>query len=78
VNTMSEQRTTTDLAAVLREALDDAGLNPFQVSQRAGIPYAAIHGFVHNDRDMMLSTASKLCDLLGLELRPMQRSRKAQ
>lgn len=75
---MSKRTKPTDLAADLKKALSDAGLNPFQVSRRADIPYAAIHGFMTGDRDMFLSTANKLCDLLGLELRPKRPTRKAR
>ena len=62
-----------DLAEQLRKAVADAGLNPYQLAKRAGLPYAVAHGFLAGTRDMQLSSASKVCRLLGLELRSVQR-----
>lgn len=63
------------LAKQLRAAIAKAGLNPFQVSKRTGVGYSAIHGFLNGTRDMSLGTASKLCKLVGLELRPVRGKR---
>ena len=66
----------TDLAGQLREVIRRSGLNRKQVADQTGISYAAIHGFVGGTRDMRLSTASKVAELLGVELRPMRRKQK--
>ncbi len=61
----------------LREAARASGLSMKAISERAGIPYAAVHGFVARDRGLTLATAAKLAALLGLELRPVRPNRKA-
>lgn len=65
-----------DLAAQLVEAVKASGLSLNQVAKRAGIQYSALWRIVHGEaRDPNVSTASKLCTLLGLELRPVQRGK---
>ncbi len=72
---MRKSRTTTDLAGQIRREIAKAGLNAFQLSNRAGVYYASVHGFLHGDKDPKLSTISKLCGVLDLELRPIRRKR---
>ena len=45
-------------------------MSRFALSKDSGVGYAAIHGFVRGERDLTLATASKLCDVLGLGLKP--------
>jgi plasmid maintenance system antidote protein VapI len=66
-----------DLERQLRDAARKSGLSMLAMSQRADIPYAAVHSFIARERGMTLATASKLATLLGLELRPSGRKRKA-
>ena len=65
-----------DLETQLRDAARRSGMSMKAISDETGIPYAAVHGFVARDRSILLSTASKLCKLFGLELRPMRRTKK--
>jgi len=59
----------------LRDVVRSSGLSIKAVSDRTGIPYAAVHGFVTDDeRTIMLRTAGKLATLFGLELRPMKQA----
>ncbi len=67
---------TTDLAETIRKAAAASGLSMLQLSKRTGIHYAAVHGFIGEYRDITLRTASKLCKLLELELRPVRKRRK--
>lgn len=32
--------------------------------------YSVVHGLIQSKADVKISTASKVCDVLGLELRP--------
>ena len=68
----------TDLGLALRQAIAASGLTRAQVSKRAGIGYAAIHGFVGGTRDLTLDSASKVVAALGLrvELNPARHKRK--
>ncbi len=72
---MSKKRKQRDLGEQLREAFAASGLSRFELARRAGISYAIAHRFMAVKRDITLTTASKLADVLELELRPMRRSR---
>ena len=65
-----------DLPRQLREAFAESGISRFELARRAGISYAIIHRFIGGDRGITLETASKLADVLGLELRPKRHGRK--
>ena len=68
----------TDLGLALRQAIAASGLTRAQVSKRAGIGYAAIHGFVGGARDLTLESASKVVAALDLrfDLKPARNLRK--
>ena len=66
---MSKKARQGDLGGQLRAAFAESGLSRFELARRAGISYAIVHRFVGGDRDITLGTASKLCAVLGLELR---------
>lgn len=58
---------------VIRQVFGESGLSIRQLSLRAGIPYATAHGFVKGNADVTLRIASKMCRVLGLELRPARK-----
>lgn len=66
------------MAELIRKQFRATGWSILKLSKRSGVPYAAAHGFVNGDRDAVLSTASKLCDALGLELRPVRRGKRKE
>lgn len=70
---MSKRSTTADLADQLRSAFKKSGMSRFELARRAGISYSIIHRFVAADRDVTLRTASRLADVLDLELRPKRK-----
>ena len=63
------------MRAELLKAFEASGLNRFAWSKQADVEYSAVHGFVEGSRDVTLATASKLADVLGLELRPERKGR---
>ena len=63
------KKSQTDLAKQLRAAFTDSGLSRFELARRAGLSYAIVHRFIGGDRGITLGTASKLADVLGVELR---------
>jgi plasmid maintenance system antidote protein VapI len=67
-----------DLGEQLREAFRKSGLTRFALAKQSGVPYSGIHRFVAGDRDISLSTASRLCDVLGVEFRPIDRATKGR
>ena len=58
----------TDLAERIRNAAKASGLSRFELAKRAGVSYSIVHRFMLGERDIRLSTASKLCNVLGLDL----------
>jgi len=67
---MARKTKQADLAADIRAAFADSGLSRFELARRSGVPYSGVHRFIAGKRDVGLETASKLCDVLGLELKP--------
>ena len=65
-----------DLDEQLRQAVRRSGLNRKQVADRGGMSYSLIHGFMSGERSMTLRVASRVADVVGLELRPTKRKRK--
>jgi ribosome-binding protein aMBF1 (putative translation factor) len=59
----------TDLAKEFRAAFKASGMSRFELSKKSRVSYSAIHRFIGGERDLTLGTASKLANVLGLELR---------
>jgi len=59
----------TDLASGLRAAFKASGMNRLALSKRSGVSYSIVHRFIAGERDITITTASKLATVLGLELR---------
>lgn len=62
-----------DLAARLRKCIERSGLSRFALAKEAGVSYAIVHRFIGGTRDVTLTTASKSCEVLGLDLQPVRR-----
>ena len=58
---------------LIRATFRKSGLSIKRLAERAEVPYATCHGTITGVRDPSLSNAGKLCQVLGLELRPVQR-----
>ena len=56
------------IAEQLREAIRKSGKTAYQLSQESGVSQAVLSRFLGGTRDITLSTADKLCDVLGLDL----------
>jgi len=67
-----------NMASLIRTAFSESGLSRFELSKRTGVAYSVIHRFMAEERDLKLTTASKLADVLGLELRPARRTGKGR
>lgn len=71
-----KRKKKTDLAATLRRAIRDDDRTPYAVSRDAGVDRSILVRFVNGDRSLTLGTASRLCAVLGLELRPVLSGKK--
>jgi plasmid maintenance system antidote protein VapI len=58
------------LADALRQAIRESGQSQNAISYATQVPAAAVSRFMNGHRDITLSTANRLCEFLGLELRP--------
>jgi plasmid maintenance system antidote protein VapI len=52
----------------LRKAIHDSGLSLYMVAKATHTPYAVIHGFANEHRNVKLETADKLAELFGMRL----------
>ncbi|MCK6465098.1 MAG: helix-turn-helix transcriptional regulator [Phycisphaerae bacterium] len=59
-----------NIADSLKAAAKRSGLSMNAISKRTGLNYQTVHGFLTGERDIAVSTAQRLADLLDLELRP--------
>ena len=76
-NGMSKTRKRkTDLAREIRKAIRESGLTPYRVATDADVDRSIMTRFVNGERGLTLDTASRICDVLGLELRPTRPKRK--
>jgi hypothetical protein len=56
------------MSKTLRNTILDCGETLYQVSQRSGVSYAALHRFVVGKRPIAMRALDKLCMYLGLRL----------
>ena len=61
---------------IIRAAFRRSGLSMKKLAKQSRVPYASVHATIAGERDPILSTANKLCDVLGLELVPKDRGKK--
>jgi plasmid maintenance system antidote protein VapI len=66
---MTKKKQSTGLGDQLRAAFVESGLSRFAWAKKAGVSYAMVFHFVAGDRTITLDSASKLADVLGMELR---------
>lgn len=66
-----EMRTKSiDLAAIIRKAMKQDGRTVYAFARDSGLPVSGVQRFTKGG-GMSLSSASHLCNILGLELRPI-------
>jgi transcriptional regulator with XRE-family HTH domain len=54
----------------LLKAIRDSGMTVNAIAVESGIPQPVLHRFERGKRDLTLTTAQKLAEYFGLELRP--------
>ena len=60
------------MAETLKTAIGQSGETVAAISRAAGIAQPVLHRFVKGERDVILTTAQRLADYFGLELRPRE------
>lgn len=66
VNTLAEQ---------LKAAIAKYEFSVYRLAKEAGVPQPVLWRFVKGQRDLTLSTASKVAKVLGLAMRPKRKGR---
>jgi plasmid maintenance system antidote protein VapI len=59
----------------LKQAIQSQG-TAYRAGKASGVAATVIQRFLNGERDLRLATADKLCAVLGLELRPVGKTRK--
>lgn len=59
----------------IRKAIEKSGYSAYRLSKETGIHHTVIIRFINGERDIQLSTASKLMDVLKLEIKPKKKGR---
>ena len=63
-----------DLIKVLRKAIKADDRTLYAIAKAASLRYSVVHRFARGERvGISLVTTAKLCQVLGLELRPVKR-----
>lgn len=63
-----------DLAETIRRAMERDGRTLYRLAKDSGVNSAILGRFIRGERDLRLETASKLCAILVLELRPKRKA----
>lgn len=67
---------SVNIETQLRQAILDAQISRYALAKATGVSQGILSRFVAGERSLTLTTAAKLADALGLELRPVRRARK--
>jgi predicted transcriptional regulator len=68
-----KQTRPTGLGETIRDAIERSGLSLAEVARRAELPYSGLYRFAIYGGDLTLDSATRICAVLGLELRPTGR-----
>lgn len=71
--TMGKSKT---LSEAMRDAIRRDGRSTYALANDSGVSRAQVVRFINGTRELTLPVASKLCETLRLELRPIRRTRK--
>ena len=62
--------------AMIRKAINDSGLSLYAVAQKAKLNVAPIQRFMAAEHGLTVNSAELICDVVGLELRPVRRRKR--
>ncbi len=61
------------IADQLRDAINEDPGTYYKLAKNAGVSIQSLTRFVDGDRDLYIETASRVCAVLGLELRSIEK-----
>jgi plasmid maintenance system antidote protein VapI len=65
------------LSETIRETIRRDGRSTYALANDSGVSRPQVVRFINGTRELTLPVADKLCRTLGLELRPVRRTRKS-
>jgi len=68
----------SDIESQLRRAIVESSMSRYRIAREGGIGEAPLSLFVNRKRTLTLNSAAKVAGVLGLELAPEKRVRKAR
>lgn len=75
ISPVVERRLGMTISEVLRQVVIDSGLSHYRVAKMAGTTPTIIGRFVNEQKGLRLSTADRLAEAMGLELKPIKTAR---
>lgn len=66
------------LSEMMQQAIRDSGLSLYALAKLSGVDSGQLTRFMAGERDFTLSTADRLCDVLGLELQRVAKASGAK
>lgn len=63
------------IADQLRRAMTESGYTRYELSKRTGIPQSTLSRFANGITDLNMTTANRLTEFLGFELRKIRKGR---
>lgn len=67
---MGKRKARPFVSEELRKTIQDSGLTLYRVAKDAKVGYASLHRFMSGERAVSLDVFDRLCESLGLMLRP--------
>ena len=75
---MSKPDNRNSLNAEIRDSIVRDGRSYNELAKLSGVDVGNISRFARGERDITLATASSLCGVLGLELRPVRPAKRGK
>ena len=66
---MQSSTSKPDLSETLKRAIEESGYSNYAIAKMSGISQSVLNRFVAGERDITLSTASKIVGVLGASLK---------
>ncbi|MGH2271270.1 hypothetical protein ACQ9LF_05670 [Anaerohalosphaeraceae bacterium U12dextr] len=68
---MKQDRVNKDIEGQLRLAILESPMSRYRISQLSGVADSALCYFVNGQRTLNLTSAARVAEVLGLELKPV-------
>jgi len=69
------EKKKTNIEEQLRQAIINSHMSRYKISKLSGVGQAELSLFVNRKRTLTLTTAAKVADVLGLDLKPTKKGR---